>query len=762
VGIVNVTIYNTMDCEPVGYACKLRVVFYRRFSTLLPLLLLAGIVVVGLWCRLEQRAYFADHSRYLGITAFHLATSRATAEGKPFHYVAADKEAATKFINERENSFTESLSTFDEEAERLRQATGDRTYIPYFGDQSGWGIFVFLARLVPGVDSLSDVSLIQILIDIGALLLLYPLGIFVTGRKYLALGACALYAVYLPGAYAAAEPFREAWPGFAVIYSMGLMLPVWKRGPEGLLRSLGWLVAAGVLIGLFTYGRTTAVTTPVTLAVITFFCWRRFWPAAVAGATVTAAMLVTLGPWMAVSYANEGVVSVTSSGSGHSFLTGLGEEPNNRLGIRFDDTHTVVYIRNVCGYDVEYGTYAYSAACQQEARRFVSDNKSWYATLIGKRILQNYVYRKNVPRLQWGLGIQIPLNQRGLVERYLPPVGILGTLLGFFFFPRAWIPLLWVVHFWAFIFPMQAHPRLFLGADWALCMGVAMLLGGLVLLALKGLRAVARRTVRETESEALPSAALSTTRPATARPPKRGLLALGVGVLAVDLTVLALLMIHAPAAPPPTNDWRAGFRSSDLRVQIATLEGVARWGVYALPVLQAGSFHDDRRVRHKATEVFNGIGVTKTRVDFARGSTAGLHPYPDVKVAVQRDSQASNGYFGRVTAARGALKPLFVVPWLHSPGRGDYRISFRARSSEPLALTFYSGGLELRQRQNVRGVSYPMKDFKFWEIPYRNVAEDDTVLAVFQQRHFKDGRAGTVIADFDWIEVRKEVAVEVP
>lgn len=725
---------------------------------MISLSLLVLIAIGGLWCRFQQRTYFAGHPSYGGLSAVHIATAKATREGKPFHYVEADREAALQFLFETDGAFGLPLSEYDREAERFRAASGDSTYLPYFGDQSGWGIFLFLTRLIPGVDSLAGASAIQIFLDIGALLLLYPLGIFITGRRYLALGLCALYAFHLPLAYAAAEPYRESWPGFAVIYGMGLMLPAWKRGPAMVVRSAGWLVAAGLMVGLMTYGRSTAVTTPITLGLITFLYWRSFRPAAVASATVLAATLITLAPWMIFTYSQQNVVAVSSAGGGHALLLGLGEEPDNPLGLRFDDRFVDRYIREVCDYDVEFNDYSYSAACTQEARRFISDHKSWYASLLGRRIL-GYVKRPFGVRLKWGFGTTIPVETRARIEQYLAPLGMLGLFAGFLWLSRTWIPLLWILHFWVFTYPMQSHPRLLLGAEWALLAGVVILVGSVGVLGYRGYRRFAGkkpppRTVRG------PSLAPAEAWNAGARPQK--LLMLGTAAFAVDLIVVILMAVFHPVAPPD-NEWRKGLADPDSNVRLATIDNAARWGPTALPVLVAGLSHDDEQVRRRAGEVIRNFVVTVARMDFAGGELpGGVQPRPGVTFDVQRNPAAENGFSLRVSTPRASLEPIFALSWPHTRKPGPYKIVFRGRLDDPVLFSFRSGsGRNVRSEQLYGVGSFPMTSFDTGQITYENTSEDDTVMVVLEQRP-NIGETGSMTLDLDWIVVLQELAPSTP
>jgi hypothetical protein len=744
----------------------------RRRSTLIPVLLLFSISVAAFWIRIEQRDHFADDPQYWATTAIHLATAKAITEGKPFGYVAADWEAGLRFIYEQDRSFKQPLSGFDRESERMRASMGDSTHVAYFGDQAGWAFLIVLTRLLPGDQSLSDVCTVQILLDLGALLLLYPIGLFITGgRRYVALGGCLLYAIYLPLAYASAEPWRDAWPGLAVIYSMGLLLPALKRGPEAVVRSVGWLIAAGVVAGLAVYVRSTAVTVPLTLAVVTFLSWRKFVPSAVAGATIVAAMLVTMSPWVGTSLLKAGVASVTSTGGGHSFLTGLGEEPNNPLGLRFDDTFTSMYIRNVCGYDVDYMTYAYSAACLKESKRFIADHKSWYAGLLGWRV-QEYVWRVRTPRLKWGFGNGIPMVTRGYIERWLVPLGLAGGLLGLLVFPRSWIVLIWVLHFWVLIFPLQAHPRLLMGATWALLMGTAMLVGGLVLIGQRIHRSLVQKPTKDKkkkkdkkskkkkkEPKVPPAAPVAAPVMAGERSSSRSLMLLGGTVFAVDLIALVLLTVFGPKAPSEARDWRAGLNGPDPFVRTKTLEDMGQFGNDAMPVLLAGLGHDDPNVRRKAVEVRRGFRVSMGRMDFAGGNVSGILALPGVELEALKDPRAENGYFLRVSAPRRSGQPLFALVWPHTNKRGIYKVGYRARLDESLSFAFLSGESNIvRERRSLGPSGFPMRDFGTWEIPYENRAGDDTVAVVFQQPLYgTPGPEGVMASDFDWIEIWQDM-----
>jgi hypothetical protein len=722
---------------------------FLRAPWLVPAVL-AIITLFGFYSRLQERRYFEESPIYWAVTQTHLALSRALADGHPFSFREDECEAAARFLA-APGAFHRPLTAYDAMVDSVRAANGDTLYEPCYSDQSGWGTMVFLVRHLPGFRSLYDVSLVQILLDLGALLLLYPIAVFVTGRRWIALLTCGLYAVYFPAAYAAAEPFRDGWPGFAVIYATALMLPVWKRGPDRVVRSALWLVGAGVLIGIATYVRSTAVVAPVVLAVITWILWRRFRVAAVAGAVLIAATVLTLVPWMVFTARSAGVVSLTSSGSGHSLLTGLGEDKDNPLGLRFRDQSTADYVIRVCGYDVPYGSFPYSAACQREAKRFISGHRSWYAGLVAGRLV-GYVVREPVERLKWGWGTRIPQSTRIGVERFLAPIGLAGLIAGLFFFPYAWIPLVWVVGFGGSILPVQTHPRLLLGVDWALLLGISMLVG-LVVRALGSLRD--RRSPRNRRDRRATRPSEGSAESAVTPVEKtRGFLLLGAGSLAVDVTALVLLTVFAPRAPVPAHDWRREMASPDPAVRFACLDRAGAVGHAGLPVLLRGKADADPGVRAEAEKQIAGLEVLAFRVDFASGAPPPTSPPPGATFEVVSDPGAQGPPFLRITGPAEDYAPLLGFTYPHAVP-GSYRLRVRARFDHRTVVSFLtSDPMETRRGMELtRDDMIPMTGFRTVDVPFEKSSEDSVLQIIFGCGRRELGDTSRPRADFEFIEL---------
>lgn len=718
---------------------------------------LAAILLLGFWVRIAERNYFAGDPHYWSVTAFHLASARAISEGKPFFYIPEDRKTAHRFLFDQQGSFNLPLSDLDRQIDFARRSYESTAYEPYYADQSGWGFLIYLARKIPGVNTLAGVCTVQILIDVGALLLLFPIGVFITGRPWLALVPCALYAIYLPLAFASAEPFRDAWPGMAILYSMGILLPAWKRGPARLsLKSAAWMLGAGAAIGLATYVRSTVVTTPVTLFVITWILWKRFWPSVAAGATVLAGALVVLSPWMLMTYTQAHVVSPTSSGGGHTFLIGMGEEPDNPMGLRFDDTSALVYVRDVCGYDVKYLSFPYSAACLKEAKRFIADHRAWYAKIVARRVWTHYLHKQVVPRLKWGFGNRLSLAQRALIERWLPPLGMLGMILGMFVFPHAWIPLAWVLHFWLFIFPFHSHPRLLLGAEWALLTGLVMLVAGVGLLF--------RRTVLGAPGDVKTAKGAkkgADAEPAAGPGPEeagatRGFRVLAAGALGFDLVLLLLMAVFRPVAPAEAFDWRAGLASPDPGTRVETLARAEKFGNDALPIWMAGIASKDPAVEARTVEAARSYQFPLGRFDFADGKNEITTTFPGVDLKPVPTPDAANGYALRATAPRGR-QLLFLLAWPDTLKRGLYRITVTARGDGEIRIAFITGeGVPVKEE------SFDIRTgnrFQTWEIPYENHSHLDPIIAAFELTALGGG-GPQMQAEFDSIEIWAEAGYQ--
>lgn len=732
---------------------------------------LAVILGVGLWVRLAQQDHFFDNPRYWSVTGYHLANSRAVGEGEFFRFVPSDATAAHQFLA-RDGAYRNSLAEYDAGAIAAR-ALGDPNYSPYILDQGGWGVFIFLARKIPGVDSISDICRVQILLDLLALLLLFPIGLFVTNSRVLSLLLCALYAVYLPQAYAVAEPFREGWPTLAAIFSTALMIPLWKRGPAAFPRTIGWALAAGVVCGLLTYGRSTVVVLPMALAVITFLCWRKPWRSSVVGATVVASMLVVLAPWMAFAYSHSGHVSLTSSGSGHSLFTGMGEDAtDNPTGILFDDGFTHRYVTQVCGYPVEYGSYEYSAACKTEAYRFIADSQRWYRGLLWER-LRAAVYPEPAGLAHWGILPQGHLRKD--LDWTLHFFGSVGLLVGIVFFARGWLALVWVLQFWAFILPFQSHPRLLLGADWAVMLGLVMLLGSIAKVA-----HWAHRTWRGGASDRGAPQSVAETQPAPSSPWPLRLTA--IAAFGIDLTVLVLLQAFGPETPAPTHDWRARMRDADAEVRLATIDSALRHGLDARPIFVAGLRDSDRRVRNAARSAILAFEHTASslaletqqsmtreleetvllrRYDFADGTIPqDLRLAPGVAAQIVPDSHVAGGHFLRITAEGTEVQQLLDTSWPRERA-GEYVVRLGVRGARPVTLRFSASSDPRADRTRPLAVakatsSYPPEPEAFRPAVFSYAPEsgEQVRVAIFEDDP-EGAAAPTTQLDLDWLEVRQ-------
>lgn len=724
--------------------------------------ILVLIAIGAFQIRVSEQDFFNENPDYWSVTAFHLANARAISDGKPFHYIPEDRQIANDFLFKEEGSFKKPLEELDRRLDEARENFPDRSYVPYFADQGGWGVMIFLARHFPGISSLSDVCTFQILLDIGALLLLYPIVVFITGRRWVALVVCAIYGTYFPLAYAASEPFRDAWPGFAIIYSMGLLIPVWRRGPGGVLKMMGWVVAAGVVVGLATYVRSTAVNTPITLFIITLILWRKFWPSFAVGTVVVAGLLAVMTPWMIHTHSTSDTVSLVSSGGGHTFLIGLGDESDNPIGLRYDDTAGLAYVRDVCGYDVEYLTFPYSAACFREANRFLSDHSSYYLKLFGIRIWRDYTFKEYVPLMKWGVGKNyVSFKNRERAERWLAPLGMLGMVVGLLVFPHAWIPLAWVFHFWVFIFPFHSHPRQVLGAEWGLLVGFVMLVFGVGILALRVVRRVrgGARLNKNKKRNGGKNAEADLDRESDSSIPgwrvPRFRLITG-GALGFNLLILSLLITFRPHAPSPTFDWRAGLGSLDPLTRLETIAKTEIYGHDALPVLTAGLLHEDAAVRLRTLKVIQSYNTPIGVFDFRDGESKIPHINPDAKMRVVSQPEADNGYSLVATTPRGVYS-LFALAWPNSITRGLYRVSLRARGTDIFRFVFMNeDGVALKEESgDLRGSNL----FRIWDVPYVNHAQADPLILSVEFRSTGSGPPQMVL-EIDWIEVWAEAGYQ--
>ena len=187
---------------------------------------------------------------------------------------------------------------------------------------------LFLASLYAfGGNQHLTVRLVQVLVELGTILLLVAISRRVFGSQRAALLAGAVYAVYFPIALYAATLFSET------LYTFLLALFMWAlvraRGVEE-TPARGWrrgrvaaFAGAGMLLGVVTLTKPTTLLLPVFLALP--LVWRRDRVGFLRREVVrellplAAGMCLVLAPWMVRNYVVLGEIVPVTTGGGRAF-----------------------------------------------------------------------------------------------------------------------------------------------------------------------------------------------------------------------------------------------------------------------------------------------------------------------------------------------------------------------------------------------------------------------------------------------------------
>lgn len=234
------------------------------------------------------------------------------------------------------------------------------------------GLSVLLAGLwwMTGHETYALLQWLQILIDVGMVLLIYWIARRLTSSPGVALLSALLYAVWVGAIVVAKRPVLDTWATFFVIGCVAAF--VWARErPENVWR----LVPLGVLAGLGIYFRPFVALLPVALGLVAAprggFRRRVIWVALPTGVA-----LLLLAPW-----------TVRNFYEFHRFIptrTGVGQAVYEGTGGAFTDEHAAEKIHRNRP-DAQYGTPEYDDLLVTEAVRGILDNPRHFIHLILQR-----------------------------------------------------------------------------------------------------------------------------------------------------------------------------------------------------------------------------------------------------------------------------------------------------------------------------------------------------------------------------------------
>lgn len=234
------------------------------------------------------------------------------------------------------------------------------------------GVAAILAGIwsVTGNQVYAPLQWLQILLDTAMVLLVYWIGVRLTGTARVGLLAAALYAAW-PGAIIVAKrPMLDTW---ACFFTIGITAAwIWASERP---KHAGRLVALGVLTGAGIYFRPFLILLPITLALLAAPAggWRRRF---VLAAMPTLAALVVLAPWTIRNYHEFHRFIPTRTGLGQAVFEGSGQSASDEASAQFVHKHQQ---------GAKYGSPAYDDFLLSGAVRAIADHPGEYLGRIGRR-----------------------------------------------------------------------------------------------------------------------------------------------------------------------------------------------------------------------------------------------------------------------------------------------------------------------------------------------------------------------------------------
>jgi hypothetical protein len=254
---------------------------------------------------------------------------------------------------------------------------------------------------ITGSERLIYGKIVQIALDLGALLLVYRIVLLLFERRRAALIAAALYAVCFPIARQATIVEPDIWGLFFTLAVITLFLEA-MRSPD---RRWWWFAACGLTAGVGSFFRPNVLLLPAALG-LAFAAWSAGggargareargarWPGAAAplraALAVTAIAMLSLTPWTIRNYLEYHRFIPTRIGSGMVMWEGLGEIHNN-FGALQDDLAAYAQVHRVRP-DLIFASPAYDEYLQQRALHAIVGHPLFYARILGRRVVLSTV-----------------------------------------------------------------------------------------------------------------------------------------------------------------------------------------------------------------------------------------------------------------------------------------------------------------------------------------------------------------------------------
>jgi 4-amino-4-deoxy-L-arabinose transferase-like glycosyltransferase len=251
-------------------------------------------------------------------------------------------------------------------------------YVPQIREMPGLAIVDVAVWSAVGQRTYSVITGLQVLIDLGMVLLVYWIALRLFDRRRVALLAAGLYAIWPGAAVLAKTPSLDTWASYLLIASVAAFVLLQKR-PDSIARQ----VLFGTLIGIGVYFRPFLIILPILLALVGISGgWRR---KLTAGMVPTLVALLLLTPWTVRNAYEFHAFIPTRTGFGQALWEGLGQRTNSFGAV--DDDGAAKRLVQKSRPDLVSGTPAFDNFLRDKARNAIAAHPGFYLGLVARRCI---------------------------------------------------------------------------------------------------------------------------------------------------------------------------------------------------------------------------------------------------------------------------------------------------------------------------------------------------------------------------------------
>jgi 4-amino-4-deoxy-L-arabinose transferase-like glycosyltransferase len=395
------------------------------------LLALLAIVAVGVGIRVTY-----------ALTTGH-TVGRTSREGQIAHNIVADGRWFER--NARADAYVLGLSLRGDrliDPASVDYASVDRNgrWYPEVAQPVGESAVIAGLWAITGDERYIQIEIVQGVIDGFAALLVYWISMRLFKRVRPALIAAALYAVYPPIAWLAAEPYNDIWAVDFTIAIVAIYLVILGSG-----RRWRWLIMCGLCAGIGAYFRPNVLLITPVLALLTASVtgWREALRRAL---TTTVVALLLLVPWTIRNFEDFHAFIPVRSALWQNMWVGLDELPNH-FGGNFSERSITAEVHRVRP-ELVPETPAWDSYIKHYVVRAIEGHPLFYLELLVHRaatatvlVYENaWMHRGAGAVLAHTGGLPAAILHRPLelLEDALEPLVFLLAMLGLGFTWRRW------------------------------------------------------------------------------------------------------------------------------------------------------------------------------------------------------------------------------------------------------------------------------------------------------------------------------------